>query len=61
MFPTPELEGETMNAAGVLIEETTDTCEACIAVMNSNLDQTETIPAVCPECHVDWLEWTVSC
>jgi hypothetical protein len=49
-----------MNAAEVLIEETTDTCEACIAVMNSNLDQTETIPAVCPECHVDWLEWTVS-
>ena len=50
-----------MNAAAVLIEETMDTCDVCIAVMNFKADQQlDALPLVCPECHTDWPEWTVT-
>jgi hypothetical protein len=42
-----------MSTAEILIEETTGTCEVCIAVMNSGDDQPDTAPTACPECHVD--------
>jgi hypothetical protein len=42
-----------MSTVEVLIEETTGTCEVCIAVMNAKAGRPDTAPTVCPACYVD--------
>jgi hypothetical protein len=45
-----------MNAAEVVFDQATETCEVCMVVGSFKIDEPNTFPLVCPECHVDWPE-----